>query len=100
MKKIVAFINAVPNLIFFELVKETSQKYKYLSHPEAGWTNFIKKEYAIYVGEETEDLKNLQVEYTKTIEEIKKQKQIQNSIIEQINKLSTNENILYKGEPE
>jgi len=93
--KVVVFINAEPNLIYFDFKGETSQKYRYLSYPKAGWTHLIKKEDTIYCGEETEELKGLQEEYQKTVEEIRRQKQIQMEIIRKVNNLSSNENTVY-----
>ncbi|MFA5398075.1 MAG: hypothetical protein WC346_18830 [Methanogenium sp.] len=100
MGKVVAFINGVPNLIYFDFKGETPQKYRYLSWPKGGWTNLIKKEETIYCGEETEELQSLKEEYQKTVEEILRQKQIQKEIIEKVNHLSSNENTLYNGKEE
>lgn len=48
MRKVVAFINGEPNLIYFDFKGETPQKYGYLSQLKAGWTHLIKKEDTIY----------------------------------------------------
>ena len=93
--KVVAYINAVPDLSVYKYVKDTPQKYKFDAGrfgdgPTDEW--YIHKEAALYVGEETEELKRLKDLYRCTIARIQEEWEIQESLMKAILALPTNEN--------
>jgi len=94
--RVVAYINAVPDLSIYEFIKETAQKFKF-DAGRCSWTNltdvwYIRKEATLYVGEETEELKKLKELYTSTIAKIQEQREIQEVLLKEIFALPTNEN--------